>query len=151
MKRRSNTTLLTSARSRSRSLFPSAPDAPKIPLARLHNSSPFVPPPKAHIVSSLARSPRPGSKRNVVFGSPGFRRVKAVSAVGTVERPERFLRRLFQAAVEIIKSPNRRRPHFSISTAAVFSTARAQEGWRDRENHSKTAMLLVERGNDRRL
>jgi hypothetical protein len=28
---------------------------------------------------------------------------KAVSAVGTVEKPERFLRQLFQAAVEIIK------------------------------------------------
>ena len=43
-----------------------------------------------------------GSKRNVVFASLGFfqkvRNEAAVGAVGTVGKPERFLRRLFQAA-----------------------------------------------------
>ena len=52
-----------------------------------------------------------------MLGSLGFfkkLRNQVASAVGTVEKPERFLRRLFQAAVEMIKkkSPKATLIHF---------------------------------------
>jgi hypothetical protein len=50
----------------------------------------------------------------------------AAGAVGTVGKPERFLRRLFQAAVEIIKQKSPKATFIDFHSAAV-STALCAE------------------------
>ena len=69
-----------------------------------------------------------GSTRNVVFGSLGFfkkLRNQVASAVGTVEKPERFFAEAFPSRLWKSSRRSRRRHPSSISTATAVSTARS--------------------------
>jgi hypothetical protein len=71
------------------------------------------------VLCGFPQPPSSSAEKNCLFVIFRF----AVGAVVTVGKPERFLRRLFQAAVEIIKKKLPQAP-LLISTAAAVSTAR---------------------------